>query len=68
MSEWRRILFVGVGGQGVLSAGKWIGDAAGACGVPVVVGQIHPIRNMRFKDIISYYRKSKRFDLKTEEN
>ena len=41
MSEWRRILLVGVGGQGVLSAGRWIGDAATACGVPVVVGQIH---------------------------
>jgi len=41
LSEWRRILLVGIGGQGVLSAGRWIGDAATACGVPVVVGQIH---------------------------
>ena len=41
MSEWRRILLVGIGGQGVLSAGRWIGEAATACGVPVVVGQIH---------------------------
>jgi indolepyruvate ferredoxin oxidoreductase beta subunit len=38
---WRRILFAGVGGQGVLSAGRWLGDAAHACGIPVVVGQIH---------------------------
>lgn len=41
MSEWRRILFAGVGGQGVLSAGRWTGEAAGACGLPVVVGQVH---------------------------
>ena len=41
MSEWRRILFAGVGGQGVLSAGRWAGEAADACGVPVVVGQVH---------------------------
>lgn len=41
MSEWRRILLVGIGGQGVLSAGRWIGETATACGVPVVVGQIH---------------------------
>jgi indolepyruvate ferredoxin oxidoreductase beta subunit len=41
LSEWRRILLVGIGGQGVLSAGRWIGETATACGVPVVVGQIH---------------------------
>jgi indolepyruvate ferredoxin oxidoreductase beta subunit len=41
VSEWRRILFAGVGGQGVLSAGRWVGDTAHACGLPVVVGQIH---------------------------
>jgi indolepyruvate ferredoxin oxidoreductase beta subunit len=41
VSERRRILLVGVGGQGVLSAGRWIGDAATDCGIPVVVGQIH---------------------------
>ena len=41
MSEWRRILLAGVGGQGVLSAGRWVGDTAHACGLPVVVGQIH---------------------------
>ena len=41
MKDWRRILFVGVGGQGVLSAGRWVGDTAHACGLPMVVGQIH---------------------------
>jgi indolepyruvate ferredoxin oxidoreductase beta subunit len=41
VSAWRRILFAGVGGQGVLSAGRWFGDTAHACGLPVVVGQIH---------------------------
>jgi indolepyruvate ferredoxin oxidoreductase beta subunit len=41
MSDWRRILFAGVGGQGVLSAGRWVGDAAHASGLPMVVGQIH---------------------------
>jgi len=41
LNEWRRILLVGIGGQGVLSAGRWLGDAAAACGIPVVVGQVH---------------------------
>jgi indolepyruvate ferredoxin oxidoreductase beta subunit len=41
MSDRRRILFAGVGGQGVLSAGRWVGDAAHACGLAMVVGQIH---------------------------
>jgi indolepyruvate ferredoxin oxidoreductase beta subunit len=41
VSTRRRILFAGVGGQGVLSAGRWVGDAAHACGLPVVIGQIH---------------------------
>jgi len=41
MSNWRRILFAGVGGQGVLSAGRWVGDAAHASGLAMVVGQIH---------------------------
>lgn len=41
MSSRRRILFAGVGGQGVLSAGRWVGDAAHACGLPTVVGQSH---------------------------
>jgi len=38
---WLRILFAGVGGQGVLSAGRWTGDTAAAAGIDVVVGQIH---------------------------
>ena len=38
---WLRILFAGVGGQGVLSAGRWVGDAAAGAGIDVVVGQIH---------------------------
>jgi indolepyruvate ferredoxin oxidoreductase beta subunit len=41
MSHWRRILLVGVGGQGVLSAGRWIGDASAAAGLEVAVGQVH---------------------------
>ena len=41
MSEWTRLLFVGVGGQGVLSTGRWVGDAAVAHGLEVVVGQVH---------------------------
>jgi indolepyruvate ferredoxin oxidoreductase beta subunit len=41
MSGWLRILFTGVGGQGVLSAGRWLGDAAAAHGMEVVIGQIH---------------------------
>ncbi len=36
-----RILFAGVGGQGVLSAGRWLGDAAHAGGLTAVVGQVH---------------------------
>jgi indolepyruvate ferredoxin oxidoreductase beta subunit len=41
MSDWCRVLLTGVGGQGVMSAGRWLGDAAAACGLPVVMGQIH---------------------------
>jgi indolepyruvate ferredoxin oxidoreductase beta subunit len=41
MTAWLRILFAGVGGQGVLSAGRWLGDAAAADGMEVVIGQIH---------------------------
>jgi indolepyruvate ferredoxin oxidoreductase beta subunit len=41
VKAWRRILIAGVGGQGVLSAGRWVGDTAHACGLPMVVGQIH---------------------------
>ena len=35
------ILVVGVGGQGVLTAGRMLGDAAHAAGLPVVEGQLH---------------------------
>lgn len=41
MNGWLRILFAGVGGQGVLSAGRWVGDAAADAGIDVVIGQIH---------------------------
>jgi len=41
MSGWLRILIAGAGGQGVLSAGRWLGDATHACGIPVVVAQLH---------------------------
>jgi len=37
----QRILMVGVGGQGVLTAGNALGDAALAAGVSVMVGQLH---------------------------
>jgi indolepyruvate ferredoxin oxidoreductase beta subunit len=36
-----RILFAGVGGQGVLSAGRWVGETAAKIGIDVVIGQIH---------------------------
>ncbi|UCF66935.1 MAG: indolepyruvate oxidoreductase subunit beta [Acidobacteriota bacterium] len=41
MSGRQRILLVGVGGQGVLSAGRWLGDAADAQGLEMTVAQIH---------------------------
>lgn len=41
MSEWCRILLTGVGGQGVMSAGRWIGEACAGLDMPVVVGQVH---------------------------
>lgn len=41
MKEWVRILITGAGGQGVLSAGRWLGDAAHASGLPMVVAQLH---------------------------
>jgi indolepyruvate ferredoxin oxidoreductase beta subunit len=41
MDGWRRILIAGVGGQGVMSAARWIGDACAAEDLPVVVGQVH---------------------------
>lgn len=40
-SERYAILLVGVGGQGVLTAAKILGDAAHAAGRTVVVGQLH---------------------------
>ncbi|MBI5851061.1 MAG: 2-oxoacid:acceptor oxidoreductase family protein [Planctomycetes bacterium] len=36
-----RLLIVGVGGQGVLTAARILGEAALAEGVPVIVGQLH---------------------------
>jgi indolepyruvate ferredoxin oxidoreductase beta subunit len=42
VSEARfEVLIVGVGGQGVLTAGRILGDAAHATGLPVVEGQLH---------------------------
>jgi indolepyruvate ferredoxin oxidoreductase beta subunit len=40
LNRKRRILIAGVGGQGVLSAGRWLGDAAASCGLSMVVAQI----------------------------
>jgi indolepyruvate ferredoxin oxidoreductase beta subunit len=37
----RAVLLVGVGGQGVLTAAKVLGDACHRAGLPVVVGQLH---------------------------
>ncbi len=39
--SWLRLLLAGVGGQGVLSMGRWIGEAAHAAGLQVVVQQRH---------------------------
>ncbi len=36
-----KLLLVGVGGQGVLTAAKLLGEAAHDAGAPVVVGQLH---------------------------
>ncbi|MCF6227223.1 MAG: indolepyruvate oxidoreductase subunit beta [Planctomycetes bacterium] len=41
MSDTLRILFVGVGGQGVLSAARLLGEAALELGLDVKVGQLH---------------------------
>jgi len=41
MSRWCRILLTGVGGQGVMSAGRWVGEACSRLDNPVVVGQVH---------------------------
>lgn len=36
-----RVLVVGVGGQGVLTVARWLGQAALLADVPVVIGQLH---------------------------
>ena len=41
MSERWRILIAGVGGQGVLSAGRWLGEAADTSGFSMVVSELH---------------------------
>lgn len=41
MSETLKVLLVGVGGQGVLSAARLLGEAAMADGLEVKVGQLH---------------------------
>lgn len=40
-SKRLKVLVVGVGGQGVLTAAELIGDAAMSAGLPVMVGQLH---------------------------
>ncbi|VBB45561.1 Indolepyruvate oxidoreductase subunit IorB [uncultured Desulfatiglans sp.] len=39
--ETKRLVFVGVGGQGNLLASRLLGEAALAAGIPVVVSEIH---------------------------
>ena len=39
--SWQRLVLAGVGGQGVLSMGRWIGEAAHQRRLPVVVQQTH---------------------------
>jgi len=41
VSRCLKLLIVGVGGQGVLSIARWLGDAAVLCGLEVRVGQLH---------------------------
>ncbi len=41
MSERWRILITGVGGQGVLSAGRWLGEAAETGGLAMAVSELH---------------------------
>jgi indolepyruvate ferredoxin oxidoreductase beta subunit len=36
-----KVLLVGIGGQGVLTAARFLGDAAFSAGLEVVVGQLH---------------------------
>jgi len=38
--RWR-ILITGTGGQGVLSAGRWLGEAAENSGLPMAVSELH---------------------------
>lgn len=39
--ETKRVVFIGVGGQGNLLASRLLGEAALAAGIPVVVSEIH---------------------------
>lgn len=39
--ERRQLMLVGVGGQGVLSAARVVGDALREAGLPAMVGQLH---------------------------
>jgi len=39
--EMRRLVFVGVGGQGNLLASRLLGEASLAAGIPAVVSEIH---------------------------
>jgi indolepyruvate ferredoxin oxidoreductase beta subunit len=41
VTERHKILFVGVGGQGVLTAARMLGEAALATGIEPMVGQLH---------------------------
>jgi len=41
MSERWRILITGVGGQGVLSAARWLGEAAATNGFSIAVSELH---------------------------
>ena len=41
MSGRWRILIAGVGGQGVLSAGRWLGEAAAESGFSMAVSELH---------------------------
>jgi indolepyruvate ferredoxin oxidoreductase beta subunit len=41
VSERWRILITGVGGQGVLSAGRWLGEAAETGGLAMAVSELH---------------------------
>jgi indolepyruvate ferredoxin oxidoreductase beta subunit len=47
MNDRFRLLLVGVGGQGVLTAARYIGDAAFAAGLEVMAGQLHGLSQRR---------------------